>query len=87
MKPVLVSALALASALFLAGAAPAQPDARQACMADFQKLCPNAQPGPGGGLRECVQAHFSELSQPCQQAILAMRAQRQQQGATNSTGH
>jgi hypothetical protein len=89
---------ALAAALSFASVALAQPqqgaDVRAACAADLQKLCPDAKPGPGGGLRECVQAHFNDLSDPCKQAIMAMRQQMQQQqaptnapAATNSPAH
>jgi hypothetical protein len=59
----------------------------KACSADFQKVCPDAKPGPGGGLRECIMSHQSELSDGCKTAIAQMRAQRQQQGGGNSTGH
>jgi hypothetical protein len=52
---------------------------RQACMADIQKACPDAKPGPGGGMRECIVGHHTEFSQPCQDAIAQMRAARQQQ--------
>jgi hypothetical protein len=85
----LIFAGALVAGLAFAGLATADPPGpREACAADFQKLCPDAKPGPGGGLRECVQAHFSQFSTPCQQAIQAMRARmQQQQGATNATGH
>jgi hypothetical protein len=85
-----LAAASLAIAL-LAGAAIAQPadngggGVRQACAADLQKLCPDAKPGPGGGMRECVKAHFSELSKPCQGAIMSMRARMQQQGGGNAT--
>jgi hypothetical protein len=83
-------AATLAAALF-AGAAFAQPaggngSVRQACTADFQKACPDAKPGPGGGMRECAKAHFKEFSQPCQSALIAMRARMQaaRTPATNS---
>ena len=88
-------AATLAATLF-AGAAFAQPAGgggngavRQACMADIQKACPDAKPGPGGGMRECAKAHFKEFSQPCQSALIAMRARMQaaraaQAPATNS---
>jgi hypothetical protein len=87
-------AATLAAALF-AGTAFAQPAGgggggngavRQACMADIQKACPDAKPGPGGGMRECARAHFKEFSQPCQSALIAMRARMQaaQTPATNS---
>jgi hypothetical protein len=94
MKYRIVMASVFASALAVASVAAAQPqggaDPRQVCAADFQKLCPDAKPGPGGGLRECVTAHFSELSDPCKQAIMAMRAQMQQQqqnGAATNSAH
>ena len=82
IHPRLIAAT-LAVALF-AGAASAQPGGgggavRQACMADFQKACPDAKPGPGGGMRECAKAHFTEFSQPCQSALQAMRARMQAQ--------
>ena len=89
--PRLIAAT-LAVALF-AGAASAQPAGvgavRQACMADFQKACPDAKPGPGGGMRECAKAHFTTFSQPCQSALQAMRARMQAQkdaGAAASNG-
>jgi hypothetical protein len=87
MTCTLGAAIALASVAF---AQPQGADPRQVCAADFQKLCPDAKPGPGGGLRECVQAHFNDLSDPCKQAILAMRQQMQQQqapAATNAPAH
>lgn len=75
---------AIVVALFAAGAASAQPAGgaalRQVCMADFQKACPSAKPGPGGGMRECARDHFKEFSQPCQTALMQMRARMQQQG-------
>lgn len=85
-----VFAAALALALAVAGAALADPPAatgavRQACAADVQKFCPDAKPGPGGGLRECIRGHFGDLSDPCKQALMAMRAQHQ--AAANSPAH
>jgi hypothetical protein len=88
--PVLIAG-ALALGLIVAGAASGQPQGggggggagvgvRQACAADFQKFCPDAKPGPGGGLRECVAAHHADFSDACKSAIAAMRAARQQQG-------
>jgi hypothetical protein len=88
MKVYRSIAAGLALAL-VAGAVSAQPTPRpgaamrQACMADFQKVCPDAKPGPGGGLRDCIVAHFADLSAPCKDAIMTMRAARraqQQQG-------
>ena len=82
-------AASLAAAL-LAGAASAQPTGgngavREACMTDFQKACPDARPGPGGGMRECVKAHFKEFSPPCQSALQAMRARMQAEHAAPAT--
>ena len=91
MKHSMITAAALAAGLALAGLASAQPPAgggghgafaavRQACAADIQKACPDAKPGPGGGMRECVAAHHAEFSQPCQSAIAQIRAARSQGG-------
>jgi hypothetical protein len=74
--------------LALAGAAAAQQPqqggqgrgmVRQACAADIQKLCPDVQPGPGGGMRKCIVSHQSELSDPCKNALAQMRARMQSQ--------
>jgi hypothetical protein len=67
------------AAALIAGAASAQPagSVREACAADMQKACPDAKPGPGGGMAMCGKQHFSEFSQPCQSALVAMRARMQ----------
>jgi Cysteine rich repeat len=39
---------------------------REACKADFDKFCPNAQ---GGARISCMRQHKDELSQACQDAI------------------
>lgn len=94
MKHSLLTAAALVAGLALAGLASAQPPAgggnggghgamaavRQACAADVQKFCPDAKPGPNGGMRECMMTHHADFSQPCQDALAQMRAARQQQG-------
>jgi len=87
MKQPLFAAAAVVASLALAGGALAQPAAgggRAACMADFQKLCPNAKPGPGGGMRECVRSNWDHLSDACKAAITQMRAARQNGGAKPS---
>jgi len=87
--PVLIAG-AMALGLVVAGAASAQPQGggmqgvRQACAADFQKFCPDAKPGKGGGLRECVVAHHTDFSDACKSAIAAMRAARQQGGGSGA---
>jgi Skp family chaperone for outer membrane proteins len=66
------------AAVLVAGAAAAQAGSVQtACAADFQKACPDAKPGPGGGRWQCVKGHLSEFSQPCQSAIADMKAKVQ----------
>ena len=83
-------AAALAATLAAGSIAAAQPAGgggggrgagiREACAADIQKACPDAKPGPGGGMRECIQGHWDQLSDGCKAAITKMRAMRQQQG-------
>ncbi|HZZ87519.1 MAG TPA: hypothetical protein VFE13_04200 [Caulobacteraceae bacterium] len=85
-------ACGLAAALLVgAGAGAARAGAVQsACAADFQKACPDAKPGPGGGRGQCVRSHLSEFSQSCQSAIATMKAKLQARraaaAATNSAG-
>ena len=87
MKLTILVAGALA--LGLTSAAIAQPSdggqgggaraaVRQACMADMQKFCPDAKPGPGGGMRECMIKNRDSFSDGCKSAIAQMRAARQQ---------
>jgi hypothetical protein len=63
--------------------APASPEViaarramRQTCAADMAKLCPDAHPGPGGGLMQCVLQHRADLSPDCSQAIGALQGAR-----------
>ncbi|HTX48256.1 MAG TPA: hypothetical protein VME40_02590 [Caulobacteraceae bacterium] len=88
-----IFAAAFAGALAVASVASAQPaggggggGVRQACAADIQKACPDAKPGPGGGMRECIRDHWDQLSDGCRAAITKMRAQRQQQGGGQGGG-
>jgi hypothetical protein len=76
-------------ALLVAGAAAAQqtmtppPGAvqvRKACAADIQRLCPDAKPGQGGGLRMCLREHRNDLSPECRAALMAAHQQRQGSG-------
>ena len=43
---------------------------RQACRADFQRLCQGTQPG-GGRILACLKDHDAELSPDCKQALAA----------------
>jgi hypothetical protein len=54
----------------------------KACAADFQRFCPDATPGRGGGQGKCLRAHASELSDGCKAAVqerMAARQAREQQ--------
>ena len=66
-----VGRLSLVLLLLLAPAgAIAQQAVRQACAADFAKICAGVEPGDGR-LMACVRGHFAELSAPCQNALIA----------------
>ena len=72
------SCLALAIVL-LFWAAPAvakYADAIQACTRDMRRLCATGQPG-GGGLNECVKAHFKDFAASCQTALVRVAAERE----------
>jgi hypothetical protein len=56
----------LAFSLSRAGAQDGQ--ARQACSADFRRLCAGTSPG-GGRIRKCLNDNFDALSDACKQAI------------------
>jgi len=91
MPRSMITAGALALGVLVAGTSGAQPEhpggaMRQACAADIQKLCPDAKPGPGGGMRECVRDHFDALSDGCKAAIAEMRARRQNSGPALDSG-
>lgn len=49
---------------------PITEEQKQACMADFKRLCPGTMPG-GGRVKQCFEAHPDELSPPCAEAFAA----------------
>jgi hypothetical protein len=51
-----------------APAAPPAPSVRDACKADYQKLCAGVQQG-GGRILECLNSHNGELTTGCQEAL------------------
>ena len=48
---------------------------KQACMADVQRMCPNAAPGRGM-VMQCVKGRMTEVSPGCKTAIETARANR-----------
>lgn len=48
---------------------------RLSCAEDVKKHCATVEPGKGG-LQKCLQAHASEISQPCATARSELRALR-----------
>lgn len=51
------------------------------CRADFEKLCPNVQPG-GGRALACLQQHQSQLSDGCRKAMPQAQALKNQAAAS-----
>lgn len=43
---------------------------RDACLADYQRLCASVAPG-GGRIKQCMLDHADELSNECRSAILS----------------
>ena len=43
---------------------------KDACTADFKRLCPGTLPG-GGRIKACFAEHYEELSEQCQMAVNA----------------
>jgi hypothetical protein len=64
---------AFGAALFMTNPAFAQSTVAKACAADVKAQCPDVKPG-GGALKDCVKAHFSDLSADCQVAIVRAAA-------------
>jgi hypothetical protein len=64
---------ALGAALLTTHSAVAAPAVGKACAADIKAQCADVKPG-GGKLKDCVKAHFSDLSADCQVAIVRAAA-------------
>ncbi len=77
-----ILSIAATVAMFgLVGAAQAQSQStRDACMADYQKLCSDTLPG-GGRPAKCLVAHKDQLTDGCKTALQAEAAKRQAAGA------
>lgn len=46
---------------------------RAACEADIRATCPGVQPG-GGRILQCIKANPDKISQPCKEALAAVKA-------------
>jgi hypothetical protein len=58
----------LALLLSRVSAQDARSEARQACKADYSRLCSGISPG-GGRVRKCLDDNFDALSTACKQAM------------------
>jgi NAD+--asparagine ADP-ribosyltransferase len=65
---------ALGAALLMTHSAFAANPLAKACAADIKAQCADVKPG-GGKLKDCVKAHFSDLSADCQVAIVRAAAE------------
>jgi hypothetical protein len=64
---------ALGATLLAAGAAYAQSGTKEeqaACRADVRRFCGHIRKGEDQKYRDCLQAHFQELSPKCQQVLM-----------------
>jgi len=60
----------LALSLSRAGAQDGRGEARQACAADYHRLCAGVSPG-GGRIKKCLNDNIDVLSDACKQAVTA----------------
>jgi hypothetical protein len=65
----LTCAAALCATLLMTHSAVAASTVAKVCAADIKAQCADVKPG-GGALKNCVKAHFSDLSEDCQVAII-----------------
>jgi len=72
VKP-LTCAAAFCATLLMTHSAVAAPTVAKVCAADIKAQCADVKPG-GGALKDCVKAHFSDLSEDCQVAIIRAAA-------------
>lgn len=87
MKSLRIPFFALSATILLAaGAAQAQPvptsaqraaagAVRDACSADYGRVCSGVRPG-GGRILQCMEAHAAELSPACRAALAQARQSR-----------
>ena len=58
--------------------APTRMEIAVACGADVDRLCPGVPPGQGR-IKACMKAHFSQLSAPCFDTLMAAAAAKKEQ--------
>ena len=74
LKALSISAALSAALLLAASAADAAPSAMaKACAKDIKSVCGDVKPGKGA-LKDCVKAHYNDLSPDCQVAIVRAAA-------------
>jgi hypothetical protein len=66
----LIALLALVGAVSGARADNGTKEEQAACRPDVRKLCGHIGKGEDQKYRDCLQTHFSELSQKCQQVLM-----------------
>jgi|GEM_PF-978293 len=67
-----VLSVCLAASAVVAQSTAPTPKLRDVCAADFQKLCPDVQPGHGA-IGQCLKGHIAELSSDCKSGLIAHR--------------
>jgi hypothetical protein len=65
---------ALGAALLMTHSAFAASTAAKACAADIKSQCGDEMKSGGSALKDCMQKHFSDLSEDCQVAIVRVAA-------------
>ncbi|SDR64278.1 Cysteine rich repeat-containing protein [Rhizobiales bacterium GAS113] len=72
---MLKTLVAAGAALFITmtAASAQQRAAMKACAADIKAQCAGVQPGEGR-IKDCIKAHFSDLSAPCQGVLVKAAA-------------
>ena len=73
---VLIALLAIVAVAPAARAESGTKEEQAACRPDIRKLCGHIGKGEEQKYRDCLQTHFSELSQKCQQVLMAHQNQQ-----------
>ncbi|MDE3174905.1 MAG: hypothetical protein KGM15_02205 [Pseudomonadota bacterium] len=76
MKAILTAMALICASAAAQAATSGSKEEQAACRPDVRKFCSHVSKGDDAKYKECLQAHFSELSQKCQQVL--MKHQNQQ---------